>query len=61
MHDHNMAYSIHNHTYQTLHDLTKASMDSNYMQKMNIIPQIVVEILKFKQFCNWIGREYFGQ
>ena len=30
------------------------------MQKMNFIPQIVFEILKFKKSCNLIGREHFG-
>ena len=48
-------------TRQALHDLTKASMDSltNYMQKMNIIPQIVFEILKIKESCRMIGGEHF--
>ena len=27
---------------------------------MNIIPQIVFEILKFKKSCSLIGKEYFG-
>ena len=31
----------------------------NYMQKMNITPRIVFEILKFKKFCNLAGREHF--
>ena len=30
------------------------------MQKMNITPQMVFEILKFKKFCNLIGGDYFG-
>ena len=47
-------------TQQILHDLTKASMISNYMQKMNIVPQIVFKKLKFKKSCNLIGREHFG-
>ena len=29
------------------------------MQKMNFIPQIDFEILKFKKSCNLIGREHF--
>ena len=29
------------------------------MQKVNIIPQIVLEILKFKNSCNLIGGEHF--
>ena len=29
------------------------------MQKANYLPQIVFEILKFKQLCNLIGLEYF--
>ena len=46
-------------TQQILHNLIKASMDI-YKQKMKIILQIVFEILKFKKFCNLIGREHFG-
>ena len=30
------------------------------MQKMKIIPEIVLEILKFKKSCNLIGGEHFG-
>ena len=37
-----------------LHDLTKAFMISNYLQKMNITPQIVFEKLKFKKSYNLI-------
>ena len=33
---------------------------SNFMQKMNFIPQIVFEILKFNLSCNLIGREHYG-
>ena len=47
-------------TDQTRHDLTKASMDNELQQKMNFIPHIVFEILKFKKSCNLIGREHFG-
>ena len=46
------------HTNQILHDLTKASMD--IYAKMNIIPQRVLEMLKFKRYCNLIGGEHFG-
>ena len=47
-------------TQQILQDLTKASMVINYMQKMNIITQIVFEILKFKKSCDLIRGEHFG-
>ena len=30
------------------------------MQKINIIPQLVFETLKFKNSCNRIGGEHFG-
>ena len=30
------------------------------MQKMNIMPQVVSEILKFKKSYNLIGGEHFG-
>ena len=46
-------------TQQILQDLTKAYMDINYMQKMNITPQIVFEILKFKKSCNLICGDHF--
>ena len=47
-------------TQQILHDSTKLPWISNYMQKMNIIAQIVFKILKFKKFSNVIGGEHFG-
>ena len=30
------------------------------MQKINVIPQIVFETLKFKKSCNLIGVEHLG-
>ena len=42
-----------------LQNLTKGSTD-NYMEKMNIITQIVFEKLKFKNSSDLIGREHFG-
>ena len=47
-------------TQQILQDLTKLPWISNYIQKKNIIPQIVFEILKFKKSCNLICGEHFG-
>ena len=32
----------------------------NYLQKKNIIPHIVFEILKFKKSCNLIGGEHLA-
>ena len=47
-------------TQQLLQDLTKASIDINYMQKTNYnIPQIVFEV-KFDKFCNLICGQHFG-
>ena len=51
---------IPDQTQQILQDLTKASMDINYIQKMNIKPPTVFEILKFKKSCNLICGEHFG-
>ena len=48
------------HTQQIFMILLKLLWTSNYMQKMNIMPQIVFEILKFKKSCNLIGGEHFG-
>ena len=47
-------------TQEILQDLTKLPWISNYMQKKNIIPQIVFKILKFKESCNLICGEHFG-
>ena len=46
-------------TQQILHDLTKACMDIELHAKMNFIPQIVFEILKFKKSCNLTGRVFW--
>ena len=46
--------------YQILHDLLKLQWISKYMQKMNIIAEIVFEKLKFKKSCYMIGGEDFG-
>ena len=54
---------VHDQTQQILHELKllKLPWISSYMHEMNIIPQIVFEILTFKNSCNLIGGDHFGQ
>ena len=49
-------------TQQILHDLTKASIDIYLHAKKCtfFLPQIVSEILKFKNSCSLVGGEHFG-
>ena len=46
------------HAQNFLHDLTKASMDIKLHAKKDITPQIVFEILKFKNSWNQIGGQH---
>ena len=44
------------HTQEKLHYQTAASMDILLHAKSKFLPQIVLEISKFKKLCNLIGQ-----
>ena len=46
------------HTQEKLHDQVPASMDI-LLHAKSFLPQLVLEILKFKKLCYPIGLEYF--
>ena len=51
---------IPDHNQENLHDQIAASMDILLHAKSKFLPQIVFEILKFKNLSNPTGLEYFN-